>query len=174
MGAYARNSHFSEYPWPLPSYSSPTFSLPASKVSALYPPHYYPGSLSSGLAHLPTQISLLPPADSSDRGTTQLGSAYSRLCLGPKGHPSYPTAQALRPGPSASPQGPGLPPGKEGPEERGTPRASDGGAPWVKAETDSDLEVTDISDSSSEGEACTELSAASEPDPWLKTGQKPN
>ncbi|XP_043541294.1 ETS domain-containing transcription factor ERF-like, partial [Chiloscyllium plagiosum] len=175
MGAYARSSHLSEYPWPLPSYPSPAFGLPGSKMSALYPPHYYPGSLTGGLAHLPAQISLLPPAETGDRAPTQHGPAYSRLGLGLKGqHPSYPpaAAQTLRPGPSASPPGPGLPPGKEGACERGA-ACGDGRASWVKAETDSDLEVTDISDSSSEeGEACAELSRASGPDRWLKAGQK--
>ncbi|XP_060679348.1 ETS domain-containing transcription factor ERF-like [Hemiscyllium ocellatum] len=134
MGAYARSSHLSEYPWPLPSYPSPAFGLPGSKMSALYPPHYYPGSLTGGLAHLPAQISLLPPAETGDRAPAQHGPAYSRLGLGLKGqHPSYPpaAAQALRPGPSASPPGPGLPPGKEGACERrgGGPRPAATPAP---------------------------------------------
>ncbi|XP_072325172.1 ETS domain-containing transcription factor ERF-like [Scyliorhinus torazame] len=170
MGAYGRNGHFSDYPWTLPSYSSPTFNLPASKMSALYPPHYYPSTLAGGLTHLPTQISLLPPAEAGDRGPQHL-SPYSRLCLSQKGLPSYPVIQALRADlvPPASPQTPALSPGKERLGDRAQSRAAGAGGTWVKAETDSELEVTDLSDTSSEGEAGPEKPGRSA---WLKSTQK--
>uniref|UniRef100_UPI00398F26B3 ETS domain-containing transcription factor ERF-like n=1 Tax=Pristiophorus japonicus TaxID=55135 RepID=UPI00398F26B3 len=149
VGSYGRNSHFSDYPWPLPSYPPPAFNLPGSKLSALYPPHYYPGSLGAGLAHLPAQISLLPPPAPAEGGERP-GAPYPRLCLSQKGFPSYPVIQALRAdlAPSASPQTPVPSPGKE----RAGPATASAGAAWVKAETDSELEVTDLSDCSSEGE----------------------
>ncbi|XP_062913381.1 ETS domain-containing transcription factor ERF-like [Mobula hypostoma] len=170
LSAYGRSGHLSEYPWGLPSYPPPPFSLSASKVSPLYPPHYYPGTL----AHIPAQVSLLPPSSSAssssvssdsvaDRVPPPLG-PYPRLSLGHKGFPPCPVIQTLRadlaPTPlssSSSHQPPQLPSAASAPSSsassgKGLGSAEGGARTWVKSETDSELEVTDLSGSGSEGE----------------------
>ncbi|KAK6469870.1 ETS domain-containing mRNAion factor ERF-like [Huso huso] len=154
VSPYGRTPPFSEYPWNFNPYLPAAFSLNNPKLppSSLYPPHFYPSPLHSSLSQLPNPFSsLLPSADSLERagggGGTQ-GSVgvggLARLCL-----PSYPAGLVLGRGAEAGErQAPVAPRGQvESPGARGVKEAPG---------SDSDLEITDLSECSSEneGEAC--------------------
>ncbi|MGH0179164.1 UNVERIFIED_CONTAM: hypothetical protein FKN15_000834 [Acipenser sinensis] len=153
VSPYGRTPPFSEYPWNFNPYLPATFSLNNPKLppGSLYPPHFYPSPLHSSLSQLPNPFSsLLPSADSLERaagGGTQ-GSVgvggLARLCL-----PSYPAGLVLGRGAEAGErQAPVVPGGRvESPGARGVKEAPG---------SDSDLEITDLSECSSEneGEAC--------------------
>ncbi|XP_069058188.1 ETS domain-containing transcription factor ERF-like [Pleurodeles waltl] len=133
---YGRNTAFPEYPWSFNPYLSNTFPLSGSKLpGSLYPPHFYPNPLSGSLGHLPTPVSLLP-GDPLDRPSLPSG-AVPRICLPP--HPgSLPLRGDVNPA-----------------RDLGAQRASSPTARGIREDpgSDSDLEITDLSDSSSENEA---------------------
>ncbi|KAM9299452.1 ETS domain-containing transcription factor ERF-like [Gastrophryne carolinensis] len=134
LPTYNRNSPFPDYPWGFNPYLSSSFPLSTSKLpTSLYPPQFYPSSLSQ----LPPPISLLP-GDSMDRSSTLLPGVPQRLCASLNSH---------------------LLPQRERGEQAGTgaTRRDRGDQPEGKQEpeSDSDLEITDVSDCSSEADGCT-------------------
>ncbi|MBN3272205.1 ERF factor, partial [Polyodon spathula] len=155
VSPYGRTPPFSEYPWNFNPYLPAAFSLNNPKLppGSLYPPHFYPSPLHSSLSQLPSPFSsLLPSSDSLERagaggggGGTQ-GSVgvggLARLCL-----PSYPAGLVLgRGAETGEREAPVAPGGRvESPGARGVKEAPG---------SDSDLEITDLSECSSEGEAC--------------------
>ncbi|KAJ8289824.1 hypothetical protein GJAV_G00005750 [Gymnothorax javanicus] len=180
LGPYPRNPPF-DYPWGFNPYLPGAFSLnncPKLPSGSLYPSHFYPNPLQSSLSQLPHPFSsLLPPSDSGERGGAQTGGtngaagAPPRLCL-----PPYPSALPLnrteqgngcmteRERGEANSQGSGLglglglgfglglgavslagSGGRQSPSERRAGVKQD-------PESDSELEITDLSDCSSDNE----------------------
>ncbi|XP_026550136.1 uncharacterized protein LOC113432153 [Notechis scutatus] len=141
---YGRNTSFPEYPWNFNPYLSSTFPLNSSKLpTSLYSPHFYPNPLSGSLAQLPTPLSLLTN-ETPERTAGLAGSSVPRLCL-----PTHSATLPLRGdvhGPSARTK------------ELLVPRSSSpsGGARGAKEDpaSDSELEITDLSECSSENEGC--------------------
>ncbi|XP_029140428.1 ETS domain-containing transcription factor ERF, partial [Protobothrops mucrosquamatus] len=137
---YGRNA-FPEYPWNFNPYLSGTFPLNSSKLpTSLYSPHFYPNPLSGSLAQLPTPISLLS-SETPERTAALGGSSVPRLCL-----PPHSTTLPLRGdvhGPSARNK-----------ELLGTRPPSPSGGRGAKEDpaSDSELEITDLSECSSENE----------------------
>uniref|UniRef100_A0A6J0UUE1 ETS domain-containing transcription factor ERF-like n=1 Tax=Pogona vitticeps TaxID=103695 RepID=A0A6J0UUE1_9SAUR len=140
---YGRNASFPDYPWNFNPYLSSAFPLNSSKLPAsLYSPHFYPNPLSGSLAQLPTPISLLP-TESTERGAALGAGSVPRLCLPPHG-----TALPLR--------GDGNGTGHRDKELLGARPQSPSGVRGAKedAGSDSELEITDLSECSSENEGC--------------------
>ncbi|XP_054854917.1 ETS domain-containing transcription factor ERF-like [Eublepharis macularius] len=140
---YGRNAAFPDYPWNFNPYLTSTFPLNSSKLPAsLYSPHFYPNPLSSSLAQLPTPLSLLP-GDSTERAGAVGASAVPRLSLPPHSTPlplrvdtngASNREKELLGGRAQSPLG-----GRGTKEDPGS---------------DSELEITDLSECSSENEGC--------------------
>lgn len=140
---YSRNASFPDYPWSFNPYLSSTFPLNSSKLPAsLYSPHFYPNPLSGTLAQIPTPISLLP-GDNTERATALGISTVPRLCLPPHG-----TTLPLR--------GDGNGASNRDKELLGTRAQSPSGGRGTKEDpgSDSELEITDLSECSSENEGC--------------------
>ncbi|XP_075047237.1 ETS domain-containing transcription factor ERF-like [Mixophyes fleayi] len=130
---YNRNSPFHDYPWGFNPYLSSTFPLTGSKLPpSLYPPHFYPSSLTQ----LPPPISLLP-GESMDRPASLLQGIPQRLCTSLNSHP-LPVRGSGELGAAGAVRRDRV----EQPERKQEP------------ESDSDLEITDVSDCSSEAEGC--------------------
>ncbi|KAK5921844.1 hypothetical protein CgunFtcFv8_019166 [Champsocephalus gunnari] len=171
LGPYARNPPF-DYPWGFNPYLPGAFSLnncPKLPPGSLYPSQFYPNPLQSSLSQLPHPFSsLLPTAEAGERGTTggtngTAGGQPIRLCL-----PPYPGSLSLgrmdigasllaererereRERAEANPPGTGggslgLGAGLQSPSERRGGLKQD-------PESDSDLEITDLSDCSSDND----------------------
>ncbi|XP_072317233.1 ETS domain-containing transcription factor ERF-like isoform X3 [Eucyclogobius newberryi] len=175
LGPYPRSPPF-DYPWGFNPYLPGAFSLnncPKLPPGSLYPSQFYPNPLQSSLSQLPNPFSsLLPPGDAGsggDRGQTggtngTAGGQPSRLCLPPYpgslplGRSDIGNGTALGERDRVEPTTPvlGLGLGAVGvgtgsDRQSPTERRSGGG---VKAdpESDSDLEITDLSDCSSDNE----------------------
>lgn len=95
LGPYPRNPAF-DYSWGFNPYLPGALSLnncPKLPPGSIYPSHFYPNPLQSGLAQLPHPFSsLLPPGDTAGTERAQSGGANGsvggqapRLCI-----PSYP------------------------------------------------------------------------------------
>lgn len=95
LGSYPRNPAF-DYSWGFNPYLPGTLSLnncPKLPPGSLYPSHFYPNPLHSGLSQLPHPFSsLLPPGDTTVPERAQTGGANvsaggqtPRICI-----PSYP------------------------------------------------------------------------------------
>ncbi|MCI4391360.1 hypothetical protein PGIGA_G00133250 [Pangasianodon gigas] len=95
LGPYPRNPAF-DYSWGFNPYLPGALSLnncPKLPPGSIYPSHFYPNPLQSGLAQLPHPFSsLLPPGDTAGTERAQTGGANGsvvgqapRLCI-----PSYP------------------------------------------------------------------------------------
>ncbi|KAG8433833.1 hypothetical protein GDO86_012268 [Hymenochirus boettgeri] len=130
---YNRNSPFPDYPWGFNPYLSSTFPLTGSKLpSSLYPPQFYPSSLTQ----LPPPLSLLP-GEAMDRTASLLQGIPQRLCTSLNAHPLPPRGSVdLGAIATVRRERAEQPEGKQEPE------------------SDSDLEITDLSDCSSEAEGC--------------------
>ncbi|KAE8593556.1 hypothetical protein XENTR_v10019194 [Xenopus tropicalis] len=131
---YNRNSPFPDYSWGFNPYLSSSFPLSGSKLpTSLYPPQFYPTSLSQ----LPPPLSLLP-GDHMDRSNGLLQGLPQRLCTSLNPHPVPPRGGADLSSivASARRERAEQPEGKQEPD------------------SDSDLEITDVSDCSSEAEGC--------------------
>lgn len=175
LGPYPRNPPF-DYPWGFNPYLPGAFSLnncPKLPPGSLYPSQFYPNPLQSSLSQLPHPFSsMLPPGETGagERGTVgQTGGANGtaggqpvRLSL-----PTYPGSLAmgrtdigaalgdrvevsppgtgLSLGIGAVSLGPGTGAGPQSPTERRGEVKQD-------PELDSDLEITDLSDCSSDNE----------------------
>lgn len=174
LGPYPRNPPF-DYPWGFNPYLPGAFSLnncPKLPPGSLYPSQFYPNPLQSSLSQLPHPFSsLLPPGEAGggERGQTggtngTAGGQPARLCL-----PPYPGSLMMgrteivngatlgeRERAEANPPGTGLSlgavslgagtgTGQQSPSERR-------GGVKQDPESDSDLEITDLSDCSSENE----------------------
>ncbi|XP_053123454.1 ETS domain-containing transcription factor ERF-like [Hemicordylus capensis] len=140
---YSRNASFPDYPWNFNPYLSSTFPLSSSKLPAsLYSPHFYPNPLSGSLAHLPSPISLLP-GDNTERAAALGAGSIPRLCLPPHG-----TTLPLR--------GDGNGASNRDKELLGTRAQSPSVGRGAKEDpgSDSELEITDLSECSSENEGC--------------------
>ncbi|XP_063168404.1 ETS domain-containing transcription factor ERF-like [Candoia aspera] len=140
---YGRNASFPEYPWNFNPYLSSTFPLNSSKLpTSLYSPHFYPNPLSGSLAQLPTPISLLP-TENPERTTTLGSSCMPRLCL-----PPHSTTLPLRGDVHGT--------GTRDKELLGTRPPSPFRGQGAKEDpaSDSELEITDLSECSSENEGC--------------------
>ncbi|CAM2107854.1 unnamed protein product [Caretta caretta] len=138
LAPYGRTPPFPEYPWNFNPYLSGAFPLSSSKLPAsLYSPHFYPNPL----AQLPAPVSLLA-GEGAERGA--LGpAAVPRLCLPPHG-----AALPLR--------GEGHGPGGREREALGDRGLSPPGGPKEDPGSDSELEITDLSECSSENESSPE------------------
>ncbi|XP_040268905.1 ETS domain-containing transcription factor ERF-like [Bufo bufo] len=131
---YNRNTPFPDYTWGFNPYLSGTFPLTGSKLPpSLYPPQFYPSSLSQ----LPPPVSLLP-GDSMDRSSNLIPSIPHRLCASLNSHPLLPLRGSGELG------GTGAVRRDRAEQPEGKP----------EPESDSDLEITDVSDCSSEAEGC--------------------
>ncbi|CAG6014900.1 unnamed protein product [Menidia menidia] len=179
LGPYPRSPPF-DYPWGFNPYLPGAFSLnncPKLPPGSLYPSQFYPNPLQSSLSQLPHPFSsLLPPGEAGggDRGAAgqtggtngTAGGQPARLCL-----PPYPGGLSMgrtdigsgatlaeRERGEANPPGSGLSlglgavslgaatgTGRQSPTERR-------GGVKQDPESDSDLEITDLSDCSSENE----------------------
>nr|XP_014345783.1 PREDICTED: ETS domain-containing transcription factor ERF [Latimeria chalumnae] len=137
LTSYSRSPPFPDYHWGFNPYLPSSFPLTNSKLpGSLYPPHFYPNSLPGSLTPIPTPISLLP-GDPSER-VGQTAGNFPRICL-----PPYPGSLPLRA--DLTPLGI---------REREMNRQQ---APSPAKDTtgsDSELEITDLSESSSENEGC--------------------
>lgn len=182
LGPYPRNPPF-DYPWGFNPYLPGAFSLnncPKLPPGSLYPSQFYPSPLQSSLSQLPHPFSsLLPPGEAGggERGAAAgtngtAGGQPGRISL-----PPYPGSLAIRRtdiGSEASlgdrveanPPGRGLSlglgavglgagTGRQSPTERR-------GGVKQDPESDSDLEITDLSDCSSENEHEHEFSIGKE------------
>ncbi|KAM4015101.1 ETS domain-containing transcription factor ERF-like [Anomaloglossus baeobatrachus] len=130
---YNRNTPFPDYTWGFNPYLSGTFPLTGSKLpTSLYPPQFYPSSLSQ----LPPPVSLIP-GESIDRSTSLLPGIPQRLCATLSSHPLPLRVSGELGGTGAMRRD-----RVEQPEGKPEP------------ESDSDLEITDVSDCSSEAEGC--------------------
>ncbi|XP_074836751.1 ETS domain-containing transcription factor ERF-like isoform X2 [Carettochelys insculpta] len=138
LAPYGRTPPFPEYPWSFNPYLSGAFPLSSSKLPAsLYAPHFYP----SPLGQLPGPVSLLA-REGAERGP--LGAAaVPRFCLPPHG-----AALPLRA------EGHGL--GGREREALGARGPSPPGGPKEDPGSDSELEITDLSECSSENESSPE------------------
>ncbi|XP_057691128.1 ETS domain-containing transcription factor ERF-like [Corythoichthys intestinalis] len=149
LGAYPRSPPF-DYPWGFNPYLPGAFSLnncPKLPPGSLYPSQFYPGPLPSGLSQLPHPFSSLLPPGEGERGATGLQP-------GRPGLPPYPGSLSLGRldlgdppvgGERAGGTPPSHGPGRHSPSERR-------GGVKRDAESDSDLEITDLSDCSSDNE----------------------
>ncbi|XP_066529453.1 ETS domain-containing transcription factor ERF-like [Hoplias malabaricus] len=200
LGPYPRNPAF-DYSWGFNPYLPGAFSLnncPKLPPGSLYPSHFYPNPLQSGLSQLPHPFSsLLPPGDATaaERGQTggstngSAGGQAPRLCI-----PPYP-GNLLQGRTELGSMGPGV-----GERERGetnnnsiVPGAGGGigmglglslglgglglgagaggrqspserrGGVKQDPESDSELEITDLSDCSSDNENEPDFPLAKEP-----------
>lgn len=177
LGPYPRNPPF-DYPWGFNPYLPGAFSLnncPKLPSGSLYPSQFYPSPLQSSLSQLPHPFSsLLPPAEAGggERGAAgqtggtngTAGGQPVRLCLPP--YPgslsigrtdigngaslgerveANPPGTVLSLGLGAVGLGAGTGTGQQSPTERR-------GGVKQDPESDSDLEITDLSDCSSENE----------------------
>ncbi|KAK3515684.1 hypothetical protein QTP70_028462, partial [Hemibagrus guttatus] len=193
LGPYPRNPAF-DYSWGFNPYLPGALSLsncPKLPPGSIYPSHFYPNPLQSGLAQLPHPFSsLLPPGDTTGTERAQTGGANGsvggqapRLCV-----PSYPGSLLqgrtelgiLSPGMSDRERGEntsitgavgggigvglglglgslglGSGGGIQSPSDRRAGMKQDPGS-------DSELEITDLSDCSSENENEPEFSASQE------------
>ncbi|CAB1422802.1 unnamed protein product [Pleuronectes platessa] len=179
LGPYPRNPPF-DYPWGFNPYLPGAFSLnncPKLPPGSLYPSQFYPNPLQSSLSQLPHPFSsLLPPGDSAggERGAagqtggtngTASGQAV-RLCLPPypgsltMGRTDIGSGATLGDRVAASPPGSGLSlslglgavglaAGAGADQQSPTERR---GGVKQDPESDSDLEITDLSDCSSDNE----------------------
>ncbi|XP_061770677.1 ETS domain-containing transcription factor ERF-like [Nerophis ophidion] len=176
LGPYPRNPAF-DYPWGFNPYLPGAFSLnncPKLPAGSLYPSQFYPGPLQGGLSQLPHPFaSLLPPGEAAAAHTGGTnGTAGSRLGL-----PSYPgsltlgradmgNGASLGDGPDAAAPGSVLNLGLVAAGGRQSP-AERQGSGKQDPESDSDLEITDLSDCSSDNEH--EFTAAKE----VRLGARP-
>uniref|UniRef100_A0A3P9HFA8 Ets2 repressor factor like 1 n=1 Tax=Oryzias latipes TaxID=8090 RepID=A0A3P9HFA8_ORYLA len=179
LGPYPRSPTF-DYPWGFNPYLPGAFSLnncPKLPPGSLYPSQFYPNPLQSSLSQLPHPFSsLLPPAETGagERGVAgqnggangTAGGQAGRICLPPypgslpMGRTDIGNGAALseRETVEANPPGTGLNlgvgavnlgagngTGQQSPTERR-------GGVKQDPESDSDLEITDLSDCSSENE----------------------
>ncbi|XP_049587646.1 ETS domain-containing transcription factor ERF-like [Syngnathus scovelli] len=155
LGAYPRSPPF-DYPWGFNPYLPGAFSLnncPKLPPGSLYPSQFYPGPLPGGLSQLPHPFSnLLPPGEAGGVGTNSGAAAVSAGGRpGPlpyQGGLSLGRAELGNPllgGERARVTPPSLGPGLQSPTERR-------GGIKRDAESDSDLEITDLSDCSSDNE----------------------
>ncbi|XP_014840889.1 ETS translocation variant 3-like protein isoform X1 [Poecilia latipinna] len=177
LGPYPRNPPF-DYPWSFNPYLPGAFSLnncPKLPPGSLYPSQFYPNPLQSSLSQLPHPFSsLLPPGEAAggERGAPgqtggtngTAGGQPARLCLPPYpgGLPmgrtdigngatlgererveANPPSAGLGLGLGAVSLGAGT--GQQSPTERR-------GGVKQDPESDSDLEITDLSDCSSDNE----------------------
>ncbi|AWO96322.1 putative ETS domain-containing transcription factor ERF [Scophthalmus maximus] len=146
LGPYPRNPPF-DYPWGFNPYLPGAFSLnncPKLPPGSLYPSQFYPNPLQSSLSQLPHPFSsLLPPgeAGSLSIGRTDIGNG---LTLGERPE-ANPPGTVLSLGLGAVGLGAGTGPGRQSPTERR-------GGVKQDPESDSDLEITDLSDCSSDNE----------------------
>ncbi|XP_076866830.1 ETS domain-containing transcription factor ERF-like [Brachyhypopomus gauderio] len=181
LGAYPRNPPF-DYSWGFNPYLPGAFSLnncPKLPPSSLYPSHFYPNPLQSSLSQLPHPFSsLLPPGDTGGAERAQTGGTNgsagvpsARLCLPPyhsgllqgrteaggvglgaaereraEAHPGLPGAGVGL--------GLGLGLGGLGLASAGSVQSPADRRASLKQdpESDSELEITDLSDCSSENE----------------------
>ncbi|XP_053736305.1 ETS domain-containing transcription factor ERF-like [Synchiropus splendidus] len=171
LGPYPRTPPF-DYPWGFNPYLPGAFSLnncPKLPAGSLYPSQFYPGPLQSGLSQLPHPFSsLLPPGEAGERGAAgqtggtngTVGGQPPRLNL-----PPYPSGLSigrtdigvsLGERVDASPPATGL---SLGLGDMGLRAAPVTGSPTERRggvkqdpESDSDLEITDLSDCSSDNE----------------------
>ncbi|XP_051921168.1 ETS domain-containing transcription factor ERF-like isoform X1 [Hippocampus zosterae] len=152
LGAYPRSPPF-DYPWGFNPYLPGAFSLnncPKLPPGSLYPSQFYPGPLPSGLSQLPHPFStLLPPGEATTGTNVAAISAGGRAGLPPyQGGLSLGRTELGNPllgGERAQATPPSLGPGRQSPTERR-------GSIKRDAESDSDLEITDLSDCSSDNE----------------------
>ncbi|CAL9705190.1 unnamed protein product [Knipowitschia caucasica] len=167
LGPYPRSPPF-DYPWGFNPYLPGAFSLnncPKLPPGSLYPSQFYPNPLQSSLSQLPNPFSsLLPPGEAGDRGQTggtngSAGGQPPRLLLPPYpgslplGRSDIGNGTALGDRESGEPTTPvlglaGVGTGSDSPTER----RSGGGGVKADPESDSDLEITDLSDCSSDNE----------------------
>ncbi|XP_043935358.1 ETS domain-containing transcription factor ERF-like [Protopterus annectens] len=139
LTSYGRNVPFPEYPWSFNPYLHSGFPLNTSKLSAsLYPPHFYPTPLPSSLTQLPTPVSILQ-GDNMDRTAT--ATSLPRICLTP-----YPGALPFRADLSSS--------GNREQEQILQRAQSPAAGAKEDPGSDSELEITDLSECSSENEGC--------------------
>lgn len=189
LGPYPRNPPF-DYPWGFNPYLPGAFSLnncPKLPPGSLYPSQFYPNPLQSSLSQLPHPFSsLLPPGEAGggERGAAgqtagtngTAGGQPVRLCL-----PPYPGSLSMgrtdigsgatlgeRERVEANPPGSGLSLGL-GPVGLGAVTGTGQQSPTERRggvkqdpESDSDLEITDLSDCSSENENEHEFSIGKE------------
>ncbi|XP_047196898.1 ETS domain-containing transcription factor ERF-like [Hippoglossus stenolepis] len=177
LGPYPRNPPF-DYPWGFNPYLPGAFSLnncPKLPPGSLYPSQFYPNPLQSSLSQLPHPFSsLLPPGDAAggERGAAgqtggtngTAGGQPIRLCLPPYpgsltlGRTDIGNGATLGDRAEANPPGSGLSlslgavglaagtgADQQSPTERRAGVKQD-------PESDSDLEITDLSDCSSDNE----------------------
>ncbi|XP_054639036.1 ETS domain-containing transcription factor ERF-like [Dunckerocampus dactyliophorus] len=168
LGPYPRNPPF-DYPWGFNPYLPGAFSLnncPKLPPASLYPSQFYPGPLQSSLSQLPHPFaSLLPPGEAGERGAAghtggTNGTAGGQL--GRLGLPSYPgsltlgradisNGASLGERADVTPPGSGLNVGLVAGVGRQSPTERRGSVKQ-DPESDSDLEITDLSDCSSDNE----------------------
>lgn len=184
LGPYPRNPPF-DYPWGFNPYLPGAFSLnscPKLPPGSLYPSQFYPNPLQSSLSQLPHPFSSLLPtgeAGGGERETTganiTAGGQPARPCLPPYpgslslGRTEVGNGAILGERGEASPPGAGLNlglgavgiGGGNGAERQSPTERREG----VKQdpESDSDLEITDLSDCSSENENEHEFSMRKNP-----------
>ncbi|KPP65093.1 ETS domain-containing transcription factor ERF-like [Scleropages formosus] len=161
LGPYPRNPPF-DYQWGFNPYLPGAFSLnncPKLPPGSLYPSHFYPNPLQTSLSQLPNPFSsILPPGEAAERAGGQTGGANgaaggqsARVCI-----PSYPGTLALNRtdvgngGASLGGVSLGNGAGRQSPLERRSVVKQD-------PESDSELEITDLSDCSSENENETDF-----------------
>ncbi|XP_029433419.1 ETS domain-containing transcription factor ERF [Rhinatrema bivittatum] len=132
LAPYGRNLPFADYPWSFNPYLSGAFPLAGSKLpGSLYPPHFYPNPL----AQAPAPIAVLPAENSLERSA-----ASTRLCLPPP-QGALPLRGEL---PLTSTQ--------EREAAGGRARSPGTGCREEPAASDSELEITDVSECSSEND----------------------
>ncbi|XP_061676189.1 ETS domain-containing transcription factor ERF-like isoform X2 [Syngnathoides biaculeatus] len=153
LGAYPRSPPF-DYPWGFNPYLPGAFSLnncPKLPPGSLYPSQFYPSPLPGSLSQLSHPFSTLLPHGEAERGGADGTNGAPGGQPGRPSAPSYPGSLSLGLGnslvggerPRATP--PILGPGRQSPTERR-------GSVKRDAESDSDLEITDLSDCSSDNE----------------------
>nr|XP_043889376.1 ETS domain-containing transcription factor ERF-like isoform X1 [Solea senegalensis]XP_043889378.1 ETS domain-containing transcription factor ERF-like isoform X1 [Solea senegalensis]XP_043889379.1 ETS domain-containing transcription factor ERF-like isoform X1 [Solea senegalensis] len=170
LGPYPRNPPF-DYPWGFNPYLPGAFSLnncPKLPPGSLYPSQFYPNPLQSSLSQLPHPFSsLLPPGEAGggERGANgTAGGQPTRPCLPPYpgglslGRTDIGSGATLGERVEDNPPGTGLSLGLGAVglgagtgAERQSPTERRGGVKQ-DPESDSDLEITDLSDCSSENE----------------------
>nr|XP_033818842.1 ETS domain-containing transcription factor ERF-like [Geotrypetes seraphini] len=133
LAPYSRNLPFTDYPWSFNPYLSGAFPLAGSKLpGSLYPPHFYPNPL----AQMPTPVSILPGEANLERSALT-PSTPARVCL-PPSLGTLPLRGELHPLPGRT-------------ERQAMGETPVGGAKEDLA-SDSELEITDVSECSSEND----------------------
>ncbi|KAJ3597290.1 hypothetical protein NHX12_000818, partial [Muraenolepis orangiensis] len=160
LGPYPRSPPF-DYPWGFNPYLPGAFSLnncPKLPPGSLYPSHLYPNPLGSGLSGLPYPFSSLlhPGGEAGDRAGTGAANGTAVAPGARLGLPPYPLGMTLG---RTDPLG-GAPLGVREGSPPGSPSERRGGVKQ-DPESDSDLEITDLSDCSSDNDNEQEFSKAS-------------